>query len=64
LPEADQAASDVEERFVNVGAALVADTEAPVLMQPGDRTLDDPNVLCRARSRAPFVSEAWVPALC
>jgi hypothetical protein len=46
LPEADQAASDVEERFVNVGAALVADTEAPVLMQPGDRTLDDPNVLC------------------
>jgi hypothetical protein len=42
LPEANQAAGDVEERLVNVGAALVADTEAPVLVQPGDRTLDDP----------------------
>jgi hypothetical protein len=40
--EADQAAADREERFVNVVATFVADSEASVLMQPGDRALDDP----------------------
>jgi hypothetical protein len=40
--EADQAAADGEEGFVDVGGAFVADAEAAVLMQPRDRSLDDP----------------------
>jgi hypothetical protein len=40
--EADQAAADGEERFVDVVASFVADAEAAVLVQPGDRALDDP----------------------
>jgi hypothetical protein len=41
--EADQAAPDREERFVDVVAALVADPQPSVLVQPGDRALDDPS---------------------
>jgi hypothetical protein len=40
--EADQAAADRGEGFVDVIAALVADPQPPVLVQPGDRALDDP----------------------
>ena len=40
--EADEAAADREERFVDVVAAFVADAQAAVLVQPGDRALDDP----------------------
>jgi hypothetical protein len=42
--EADQAAGDLEEGFVDVGASLVADAEAPVLVEPADRAFDDPAV--------------------
>ena len=41
--EADQAAADREKRFVDVVAALVADAQAPVLVQPGDRALNNPS---------------------
>jgi hypothetical protein len=40
--EVDQAAGDLEERFVDVGAAFVADAEPAVLVQPGEGALDDP----------------------
>ena len=40
--EADEAAADREEGFVDVVAAFVADAQSAVLMQPGDRALDDP----------------------
>jgi hypothetical protein len=40
--EADEAAADCEECFVDVVAALVADAQPPVLMQPRDRALDHP----------------------
>ena len=40
--EADEAAADFEERFVDVVAAFVADAEPAVLVQPGERALDDP----------------------
>jgi hypothetical protein len=43
--EADEAAADREERFVDVVAAFVADAQAAVLVQPGDRALDDPALL-------------------
>jgi hypothetical protein len=43
--EADQAAADREERFVDVVAAFVADAQATVLVQPGDRALNDPALL-------------------
>jgi hypothetical protein len=43
--EADQAAGDREEGLVNVGASLVADAEAAVLVQPGDRAFDYPTLL-------------------
>ncbi len=33
---------------MDVGAAFVADTEAAVLVQPGDRALDDPALLAEA----------------
>jgi hypothetical protein len=42
LSVADQAAGKGEEGFVDVGAAFVADAQAPVLMQPGQGALDDP----------------------
>ena len=37
---------------MDVVAALVADTQPPVLVQPGDRALDYPPLSSRARSRA------------
>ena len=41
-PEADEAARESEERFVDVVAAVVADEEALVVVQPGEGALDDP----------------------
>jgi hypothetical protein len=46
--EADQAAADREEGFVDVVAALEADAQPPVLVQPGDRSLDHPSLLAEA----------------
>jgi len=43
--EADEAAADRKEGFVDVVSAFVADAEAPVLVQPGDGALDDPALL-------------------
>jgi hypothetical protein len=48
LFEADQAARDREEGFVDVGATLVADAEAAVLVEPGDRAFDDPTLSAEA----------------
>lgn len=48
--EADQAAADREEGFVDVIAAFVADAQPSVLVQPGDRTLDDPPLRPKPRS--------------
>jgi hypothetical protein len=38
----DEAAGEGEEGFVDVGAALVADAEAAVLVQPCEGAFDDP----------------------
>jgi hypothetical protein len=46
--EADEAAGDLEEGLVDVGAAFVADAEAAVLMEPADRALDDPSLFAQA----------------
>jgi len=46
--EADEAAGDREEGLVDVGAALEADAESAVLVQPGDRALDHPALLAQA----------------
>jgi hypothetical protein len=46
--EADQAAADREEGFVDVIAAFIADAETAVLMKSGDRALDDPAFLAEA----------------
>jgi len=40
--EADQAARDRNERFVDVGAAFVAEPESSVLVEPGERALHNP----------------------
>ena len=48
--EADEAAGDLEEGFVDVGAAFVTDAQAAVLVQPGDRALDDPPLFAEAGS--------------
>ena len=48
--EADQAAGEVEQRFVCCGAAVVADVEAAVLMQPGEGALDDPAPAAKTRA--------------
>jgi hypothetical protein len=40
--EADEAADEGQEGFVDVGAAFVAESEAPVLAEPGEGALDDP----------------------
>jgi hypothetical protein len=42
MVEADQAAANRDEGFVSVVSAFVADAEAAVPVQPGDRSLDDP----------------------
>ena len=39
---ADERAADREERFVDVGAPVVAAREAAVVVQPGEGALDDP----------------------
>ncbi len=41
--EADQAAGEVEQRFVGLGVAFVADVESVVLVEPGEGALDDPS---------------------
>ncbi len=41
---ADQRAAEREERFVDVGAAVVADAQAPLLVQPTQRAFHDPAV--------------------
>ena len=46
--EADQAAGDRDECFVDVGATFVADTQPPMLMQPGECPLDDPALAAKA----------------
>jgi hypothetical protein len=55
LFEADEAASEREEGLVDVGATFVPDAEAPVLVEPGKGSFDDPalpaesgSVLCSA----------------
>jgi hypothetical protein len=39
---ADQGAADRHERFVDVGAAVMAAREAARVVQPGERALDHP----------------------
>ncbi len=48
---ADEGAADREEGFVDVGASVVATVQAAVLVQPGDRALDYPAVLCPGPTR-------------
>ncbi len=50
--EADEAAAEREERFVDLGAAVVADEQPFEVVQPGEGALDDPAVRGRGRSRA------------
>jgi hypothetical protein len=50
LPVADEAAGEVKEGFVDVGAAFVADAEASVLVQPGEGALDDPALAAESGS--------------
>jgi len=38
----------LEKRFVDVGAAFIADAQAAVLVQPTDRALDDPALFADA----------------
>ena len=60
--EADQAAADREEGFVDVVATFLADAEMPILVQPGDRPLDDPSLL--AEPGAALFGQAifaWMP---
>jgi hypothetical protein len=45
--EADQTPSDAEERFVDVGASFVADTQSPVLVKPADGAFDDPALFAK-----------------
>ena len=40
--EADEAAADGEEGFVDLGAAVVAHEQALEVVQPGEGALDDP----------------------
>jgi hypothetical protein len=41
-PEADEAAGEGEERLVHLVAAVVADEESFVVVEPGEGALDDP----------------------
>ena len=41
-PEADEAAAECEEGFVDLGAAVVADEQPLEVVQPGEGALDDP----------------------
>ena len=47
-PEADEAASECEERFVDLGAAVVADEESFELVEPGEGSFDDPPVAAKS----------------
>jgi hypothetical protein len=40
----DQAAGELEERFVDVGPSFPADPKAPEAMEPGEGSLDHPAV--------------------
>jgi hypothetical protein len=46
--EADQAAGDRDEGFVDVGASFVAEAEPAVLVEPGEGALDDPALTAEA----------------
>jgi hypothetical protein len=52
--DADEAAGEAEEGFVDVGSALVADAEASVLVEPGEGAFDDPALGAEAGFRARF----------
>ena len=39
---ADQRAPERKERFVDIGPLVIADAQAPELIQPGKRALNDP----------------------
>lgn len=71
--EADERATELEEGIVDVIPALVADDEAPHLVQPGDGALDDPAVTAQplggvhlragdAALDAPLAQDLLVPA--
>ena len=49
--EADEAAAEGEEGLVAVGAALIADGQAAVAVEPGEGPLDDPAVAAQALAR-------------
>jgi hypothetical protein len=46
--EADEAAGDGDEGFVDVGASFVADAESAVLVEPGEGAFDDPALAAEA----------------
>jgi hypothetical protein len=48
LPPADDAASDLHERFVNKGEAFESNAQAPEVMQPRNCALDDPSGFAKA----------------
>jgi hypothetical protein len=53
----------LEEGFVDVGAAFVADAEASVLVEPGDRALDDPALFAQAGSvLGALLGDDWADA--
>jgi hypothetical protein len=47
---AGQAAGEAEERFVEVGAAFIADEQASPLVQPCEGAFDDPAVAAEPRA--------------
>ena len=49
-PEADEAAADGEEGFVDLVAAVVADEQPFEVVEPGERALDDPADPAKARA--------------
>lgn len=44
----DQRAAYVQERQMNVGATLIANTQAAVAIEPGERALDHPTMLAES----------------
>lgn len=60
---ADEAAGEADEGFVDVRSAFVAGAEAPVLMQPGECSFDDPALAAEVRSVVGVaLSEHWLDA--
>jgi hypothetical protein len=58
--EADQRATELEERLVDVVAPLIADREPAVLRKPGQRALDNPPVPPQSLARVDSASgDAW-----